>query len=102
MTRHTRTTEGPHIAREVLAYLAEHPESQDTLEGIVEWWLLEREIRHQTALVREALAELVARGLVVERRRSDARARYQINRERLREVRELLARGAGEGRAGEA
>jgi hypothetical protein len=73
--------------------LAEHPDSQDTLEGIVEWWLLEREIKHQTALVREALAELVEGGLVVERRRADARSSYQINRARLGEIRELLARG---------
>jgi hypothetical protein len=73
--------------------LAEHPDSQDTLEGIVEWWLLEREIKHQTALVSKALAELVERGLVVERQRADARASYQVNRTRLGEIRELLARG---------
>lgn len=92
MTLDTRTSEKPPIGREVLAYLAEHPDSQDTLEGIVEWWLLEREIKHQTALVREALAELVERGLVVERRRADARSSYQVNHARLREIRELLAR----------
>lgn len=85
----------PHIAYEVLAYLAEHPESQDTLEGIVEWWLLEREIKQQTALVRESLAELVARGLVVERVGPDSRVRYQVNRERMREVRDVVEAGGG-------
>ena len=68
------------VAREILAYLAAHPDAQDTLEGIVEWWLVEQRIVQQTAAVREALAELVAQGLLVERRGHDARTRYRIKR----------------------
>lgn len=90
MKRHTRTKERSHIAHNVLTYLAEHPDSQDTLEGIVEWWLLEQEIRHQTVLVREVLAELVARGLVLERQGKYARVHYHVNRERLSEIRRLI------------
>jgi hypothetical protein len=101
VTLDTRTSERPPVGREVLAYLAEHPDSHDTLEGIVEWWLLEREIKHQTTLVRAALAELVERGLVVEHCRADARSSYQINRARLAEIRELLAASEGTGRATE-
>jgi hypothetical protein len=26
------------ISNEILAYLVEYPQAQDTLEGIVEWW----------------------------------------------------------------
>lgn len=88
--RDTRTEERPRIAHDVLTYLAEHPESHDTLEGIVEWWLLEQEIKHRTALVREVLAELVARGLVLERESSDARVHYYVNRDRLPEIRRLI------------
>jgi hypothetical protein len=43
------------LAREVLAYLAEHSDSQDTLEGIVEWWLLDREVKTWTKNVKDAL-----------------------------------------------
>jgi len=32
--------------REILAYLADHPDAQDTLAGIFEWWLLERKITY--------------------------------------------------------
>lgn len=78
------------IAHEVLVYLAEHPNSQDTLEGIVEWWMLEREIKRRTGLVREALVDLVAQGLILERRGSDSRVHYQINKARQREVCKLI------------
>ena len=59
-------TDKSQIGNKILAYLVENPKAQDTLEGIVEWWLLEREIKFETARVREALADLVARGLILE------------------------------------
>jgi len=78
------------IAHEVLAYLADNPDSEDTLEGIVEWWMLEREIKRHTGLVRLALAGLVAEELVVERCGADSQVRYQVNWARLRDVRKLI------------
>lgn len=58
----------PPIAEEILDYFATHPDAQDTLEGIVEWWLLEQRIKWSRAYVQEALDELVARGLLAERK----------------------------------
>jgi hypothetical protein len=55
------------VARDILAYLVEHSRAQDTLEGIVQWWVLEQSIKRGTAEVQTALAELVAQGLVLER-----------------------------------
>jgi hypothetical protein len=78
------------IAREVLAYLTEHPGAQDTLEGIVEWWLLDQAIRNWTKNVREALMELVAEGLVIERKGRDERTHYRVNGRKRRAIRELL------------
>lgn len=86
-------TDKPQIARQVLGYLIEHVEAQDTFEGIVEWWLLEQRIRHRAAEVREVLDELAARRLIVERRAGDSRVHYRINRGKLKEVRKLLAQG---------
>ena len=97
MRRRTGTTEKSKIAHEVLAYLAEHPEAQDTLEGIIEWWLLEREIKRQTALVKESLGDLVAAGLVLECPGGDRSVRYQVNRARLREIRKLIEKGRTSG-----
>lgn len=77
------------IAYKILAYLAEHPEAQDTLEGIVEWWLLEQQIKHQTAKVKKVLTELVAEGLILERK-GDLRTYYRINRRKYKKIRALL------------
>lgn len=74
------------IACEILAYLSEHAEAQDTLDGIMHWWLLEREIRHQTGLVKKALGELVDRGLVIERKTWNTRAHYRINPEKVSQI----------------
>jgi len=79
------------LAHAILAHLIEHPLAEDTVEGIVEWWLLEQEIKYRTAVVRAALADLVAKGLVLERQGNDARLRYGLNRNKLEAIRRLLA-----------
>jgi len=78
------------LAHQILAYLAEHPLAQDTLEGIMEWWLLDRDVVQQTSEVTNALEELVASGLILETRTEDSRARYRLNPNTLGEVLEIL------------
>jgi hypothetical protein len=80
------------IARDILAYLIEHAESQDTLEGIMQWWLLEQDIKRWIDQVQAAIAELVARGLVLERRGRDGRIHYRINRSRKQKIKTLIER----------
>lgn len=81
----------PDVAREILAYMVQHPDATDTLEGIADWWLLERRIQEGVAEVRTALDELSKRGLVVRRRGRDVSVLYQVNRSRLSEIESLLA-----------
>ncbi|MFP5261544.1 MAG: hypothetical protein ACLGJB_06520 [Blastocatellia bacterium] len=80
---------------EILSYLAEYPDAQDTLEGIVEWWLLERNIKNRMAKAKESLAELVDKGFVIERKGKDSRTHYRINRRKMREISVMLKRGPG-------
>lgn len=87
------TTEKSEISRDVLGYLIDNPKAQDTLEGIVEWWLLEKKIESRTSKVREALSELAAKGLILERTGPDSRVRYLINSQREEEIRALLEQG---------
>jgi hypothetical protein len=83
-------TPGRPIADEILAYLAKHPEAQDTLEGITEWWLLEQRIRSAIAEVDGALSSLVADNLLVTRQCADGRTYYGLNRAKEREIRRHL------------
>ncbi|MHC4308376.1 MAG: hypothetical protein ACYSSN_00390 [Planctomycetota bacterium] len=84
------TTNKSQIGYEILAYLVEHPEAQDTLEGILEWWLLERQIKFQIARVQEVLSELVSKGLILEKKASDSQTHYRINQVRYKKIKELL------------
>ncbi|HXF04283.1 MAG TPA: hypothetical protein VNM72_02585 [Blastocatellia bacterium] len=94
MKRAESTITVSEMAQEILAYLVENPDAQDTLEGIIEWWFLDERIKRQTAKGKDALAELVAKGLVVERQGMNSRTHYRINRRRLRKIRALLEQGS--------
>jgi hypothetical protein len=83
-------TPGRPIADEILAYLVKHPEAQDTLEGITEWWLLEQRIRSAVAEVDGALHNLVADDLLVSRQCADGRTYYGLNRAKERQIRRHL------------
>ena len=86
------TTNQPRIGYQLMTYLVEHPEAQDTLEGIMEWWLLERQIKFQTDRVKDALSELVSRGMILEQKGSDSQTRYRINKARYKKIQELVNR----------
>jgi hypothetical protein len=73
-----------------LKYLAENPNAQDTLEGIVEWWLLDRLTMSNINKVKEALAPLVAARLVLERKGKESRTYYKINSHKIKEISERL------------
>lgn len=83
-----------HAAWAILAYLVANPNAQDTLSGIVEWWLLEHQIRTGTATVEVALAELTASELVLTRSGTDLQVHYRINLDKLNEIAALMARQA--------
>jgi hypothetical protein len=87
-------TDKSQIAQDILRYLVKHPHAQDTIEGIYEWWLLEEQIARRTAQVKEALAELVGDGLVVESVGKDSRTHYQVNRRRYAQILARLSQGA--------
>jgi hypothetical protein len=78
------------IARDILEYLARNPDAQDTIAGILEWWLLEQQIKHRSDKVKAALTDLVTSGLVVEVVGKDSQTHYRINVERAKEIMSLL------------
>lgn len=80
------------IACDILAYLAEFPRAQDTVEGIMQWWVLRQEIKRMTTMVETGIAELVAQKMVLERRSKDGRVHYRINPRKAQAIRALLNR----------
>ncbi len=92
MTTDIHRPEKDEIACEILAYLCDHPDAEDTLDGIVQWWLLDREIKHQSAMVKEALNDLVKCGLIRGQDRQNSRICYRINEDRFGDIWALLKR----------
>lgn len=81
------------ISLRILSYLADNPEANDTPEGIAQWWLLEREIREQTAAVERSLAELAEEGWLIAAHPAGSPPRYRLNPVRTAEIRALLREG---------
>ena len=83
-------TDASQVSHDILAYLAGHPDAQDTFEGITDWWLLERRIELQKDLVKQALSQLTRNGLILERKGRDTTIRYRVNKSKLGEIRKKL------------
>lgn len=78
------------VACEILIYLTDHPDSQGTLDEIVEWWLLEQEVKRQISMVKEALKELIERGYILENKRWNSKVYYRLNQKKSEEITLLL------------
>ena len=79
------------IAHEILAYLTEHPDAEDTLEGIVQWWLLERKIKYHIVGIKYAIDDLVSKGFLLEQTTHDVRNQYRINNAKKYEIHAFLS-----------
>ena len=78
------------IAKKILTYLADHPDAKDTLDGILQWWLLEQQIKHEVESVREIVSERVKGKLLLKRKSRDSRVHYRLNRKKYEEIQALL------------
>lgn len=85
----TASDESP-IAKKILSYLLGNTTAEDSIEGIVEWWLLEEEIKHRKKEVQRAIDELVAQHLVSARASKDSIIRYRLNKQKIEEIRAML------------
>ena len=83
-------SDSENIAREILGYLIDHPEANDTLDGIAQWWLLERKIYHHLAKVKDALDELVVKGYLIQNVGSGKRISYRVDKNMLEEITSVL------------
>jgi len=77
-------------AYKILGYLMDNPDAKDTLEGIVDWWLMQQDIRQNVALISKTVEELLHKGYLLERHGNDMRKHYQVNHEKLHEITALV------------
>jgi hypothetical protein len=64
------------LAQEIRAYLEDRPNAEDSLRGVVQWWLARQRYRKASQVVRKALDYLEKQGLVERRRRADGQETY--------------------------
>jgi hypothetical protein len=69
----------PSPAPEILDYLASHPEAQDTLDGILHWWVLDSCVKKWAPIVPETVAKLVEQGFLEEKRSPDGQTFYHVS-----------------------
>ena len=67
------------IAEEILNYLLKHPDANDTLEGITEWWLLNQKISYEMKRVKAAVKKLVQEGWIIEIKGTNSTVRYRLH-----------------------
>jgi hypothetical protein len=72
-------TIGP-LAQQIVDYLSNQPNAQDTVDGIIEWWLLKQRVCNAASEVKRGLDRLVASGLVLVRTGQDGRVHYRADR----------------------
>jgi hypothetical protein len=69
----------PSPAPEILDYLARQPNAQDTIDGILHWWVPDARIRNWEPKIAETVAQLVEQGFLEEKRSSDGKIFYHIS-----------------------
>ena len=69
----------PSPAPEILDYLARHPEAQDTIDGILHWWVLDACVRKWAPKIAKTVAQLVEQGFLEEKRSADGKVFYRVS-----------------------
>jgi hypothetical protein len=69
----------PSPAPEILDYLVRHPEAQDTIDGILHWWVLDACIRKWAPKIAETVAQLVEQGFLEQSQSADGNVFYRAS-----------------------
>jgi len=78
------------VARAILDYFQKHPDAQDTLSGIAQWWLTDEQVKARTVTIQSALDDLIAKGFVLAQKGTDSQIRYRMNEQRFDDIEALL------------
>ncbi|SDJ51640.1 hypothetical protein [Microbulbifer yueqingensis] len=68
------------LKTEILGYLEKHPEAQDTLDGVLQWWLVRNRVMAGLNGLQAALAQLESEGEVARVTGNDGQQWYRAAR----------------------
>lgn len=69
----------PSPGPEILDYLARHPQAEDTIDGILHWWVLDICIRKAAPEIAKTVAQLVEQGLLEAQPATAGRVFYRLS-----------------------
>jgi hypothetical protein len=81
-------------APEILDYLARQPEAQDTIDGIIHWWMLDARTRKWAAKIEEAVAQLGEQGFLERKPSADGKVFYRVSAHYLATLRQRRPRNS--------
>jgi hypothetical protein len=84
----------PSPAPEILDYLVRHPEAQDTIDGILHWWVLDACIQKWAPKIAETVAQLVEQGFIEQKQSADGKIFYCVSPRYLASLQQLPPRNA--------
>lgn len=64
------------LANEITRYLQEHEGAADTLEGVIQWWVLRQRLQEERSKVERAMSYLCEQGIVETRSLPDGKILY--------------------------
>jgi len=85
------------VAKEILDYLLQNPETADSLTGIARWRLMEQVVQRSVEATEASLNWLIAEGYVREIRRVGSERIFQLNRDKLEDAKGFLGKPLGNG-----
>jgi DNA-binding transcriptional ArsR family regulator len=78
------------LEQSILNYLVMQPSAKDTFQGIAEWWIMKEQIDQSVDRISKALEKLVAEGFIVVKEFRDQERYYQLNDEKLPEIKKMI------------
>lgn len=75
----------------ILSYLYNNPNSMDTIEGLLHWWMLEQHIKSEKDSLKNIINELVDLGFICkEMNKYSNKIYYRLNKESSHKIQALL------------
>jgi hypothetical protein len=91
--REFTVSEQSQIASAILRYLDANPHAEDTIEGIVQWWVRKDWVQQKVEEVERAIGLLKSRGFILEEPSAGiGGSLYRLNPECRETVRKLLSK----------